>query len=64
MNTPPTSPRSNGSIRGLDPTHATAGIGTRMSRKIQAVTGKKPCGFCRKVRDSIDAAEKAIKKFI
>jgi len=31
-------------------------IGTRISRQIIKATGKQPCGFCRKVRDMIDAA--------
>jgi hypothetical protein len=38
-----------------------AGLGTRMSQAIERTTGKKPCGFCRAVRDMIDKLESKLK---
>ncbi len=39
-----------------------SGLGTRMSRHIQAMTGKKPCGTCKKIAKAIDRFEKMLKR--
>ena len=49
-------------VKGRDGRAAPSlGIGTRMSQAIVRATGKQPCKFCRKVRDTIDAIESKLK---
>lgn len=37
-------------------------IGSRLSARIIQATGKQPCAFCSKVRDTLDAAHALIRK--
>jgi hypothetical protein len=37
-------------------------IGSRLSARIIQATGKQPCGFCRKVRDTLDKVHATLTK--
>lgn len=39
-------------------------IGDRMGRKIGQITGREPCGTCKKIEAAVNAVDKGVRKLI